>query len=202
MTMKVFRQVSGLTYQVVAHDGPRTLTPSSLNTFQTNLAVKAGDYLGLHNVVVLAGCIYTGEAGDTRLAFNGDLADGQAAAFGTAANQKVNVQAEVEPTNTFTQGATTLNKKKGNATVAFTVPNPGTLTATGTGVSASSAGAHTSATVAAPGTASLLIKATGKKKKKLRSKGKVTLSPTVTFTPNGGTPKSLATSVKLKIKKK
>ena len=49
LTMKVFRQVSGLTYMAVGHDDPRPLTPSVLNTFTgINVPVKAGDVLGLH----------------------------------------------------------------------------------------------------------------------------------------------------------
>jgi len=192
--------VNGLTYQAVGHDGPRTLSVSTLNKFETDVRVRPGDLLGLHNSVSGVGCGFTGPAGDVRLFLAGDLADGQSGTF-TQNIERVNIAAVVEPTNAFTKGATTRNKKNGKATVAFDLPNPGTLTATGTGVSAASAGARTSATATAPGSVSLLFKATGKKKKKLRSKGNVTLSPTVTFTPNGGTPKSVAISVKLKKKR-
>ena len=45
--MKVFRKVADpLTYTVVGHDGPRSLTPSIVNTFETSIPVRAGDVLG------------------------------------------------------------------------------------------------------------------------------------------------------------
>ncbi|HET9121124.1 MAG TPA: hypothetical protein VFN72_11395, partial [Solirubrobacterales bacterium] len=49
--LKVFRKIAEPdTYQVVAHDGPRDLTPGGTvgNTFPTSLPVMAGDVLGLH----------------------------------------------------------------------------------------------------------------------------------------------------------
>ena len=50
------------------------------------------------------------------------------------------------------------------------------------------------------GPAQLLIKATGKKKKKLTQKGKVKLNVAVTYAPTGGDPGTQ--SVKVKLKKK
>src|SRR5215211_403696 len=44
MTMKVFRRVSDHIYMVTGHDGPRTMSPSTLNTFSgLSIPVKAGD---------------------------------------------------------------------------------------------------------------------------------------------------------------
>jgi hypothetical protein len=68
LTMKIWHQVSGLTYQAVSHDGPRPLTVSTLNTFNTQLSVKAGDVLGLHNIQDGVGCVFgTGDPGDVPL---------------------------------------------------------------------------------------------------------------------------------------
>jgi hypothetical protein len=215
LTMKFFRPVGGTTYQAVAHDGPRTLTPSSLNTFSSNVpGVKPGDVLGLHNLDNNVGCTFSGGPFDQDLRFNGDLADGQSAAFSTIANTLVNIQATLTPTNTFTQGATTLSKKRGTATIPFDLPNPGTVTATGNSVSVVINGqrelvatdrnpmAQTSASVSSPGVALVEFKALAKKKKKLQSKGKATVTPTVTYTPFNGNPKSVTLSVQLKLKKK
>lgn len=49
MTMKVYRpQPDTLdSYTVVARDGPRSLRSSALNTFQANIAVQAGDLIGI-----------------------------------------------------------------------------------------------------------------------------------------------------------
>lgn len=44
---KVFRPLGPGVFQVVAHDGPRALTPSAVNTFPVSLPVRAGDILGL-----------------------------------------------------------------------------------------------------------------------------------------------------------
>src|SRR5262249_23614464 len=69
----------------------------------------------------------------------------------------------VRPSNAFTVGAITHNKKKGTGTLTVNLPNPGELTGSGQGVSAAGA-AVTSKSVPA-GPARLLIKAKGKKKR-------------------------------------
>jgi hypothetical protein len=81
------------------------------------------------------------------------------------------------------------------ATFTATVPNPGDLTASGNGVKA--AAAVTSKAVGA-GPAQLLIKAKGKKKRKLNETGKVKLNVAITYTPTGGDPSTQSTKVKLK----
>lgn len=55
LTMKVFRPQPGGGYQVVAHDGPRALTPSALNTFplSTPIPVLPNDIVGIHVVETL-----------------------------------------------------------------------------------------------------------------------------------------------------
>jgi hypothetical protein len=203
LTMKVFRLVSGNNYSVVGHDGPQGLTGGGTagNTFPANIQVKLGDIVGINSAnaaTVNNGCSFT-VAGNNSLALAGNLADGASGTFLNSANRRMNVTAQLEPTNTVTVGAAVANKKKGTANLTVNVPNPGSLTLGGTGVSPASA--HAAAAVSAPGPVVLLIRATGKKKKKLRSKGKVSVSPTITFTPTGGTAASQTTSVKLKIKK-
>ena len=131
----------------------------------------------------------------------GDLADGAAGDFNLSGNNRVNVSAEITPTNTFTLGAVARNKKRGTATENATVPNPGTVGVSGKGVKQASAGARTAAvSVPAAGTVQLSIRAKGKKKKKLNTTGKVKVSPVITYTPNGGTPRSQTVKVKLKKK--
>lgn len=56
------------------------------------------------------------------------------------------------------------------------------LSYTGTGLSVSCP-----ATVRAPGEVRLTVRTTGKKRRKLNRRGKVAVSLTATFTPNGGT---------------
>jgi hypothetical protein len=203
LELKVWSPQAGTTYQAFAHDGPRALTPNSLNTFQTNISgVRANSILGLHTVDNNVGCSFAGAPGDQRYVLNSDLADGQQASFSSTAPGRLDISARAEPTNTFSVTGTNRNKKKGNARVSFLLPNPGSLTATGTGVQTASAEGHASATLPVAGPLTLEFRATGKKKTKLLTKGKIKLAPTVTYTPTGGAPKSLALSLTLKLKKK
>ncbi len=109
---------------------------------------------------------------------------------------EVAINAEINPTSTFTLGAITHNKKTGTATIAVKVPNPGELTGSGRGVKVANA-AVTSEQVHAPGMVKLLIKAKGKKKRKLNSTGKVKVRPEITYTPIGGSASTQSMKVML-----
>jgi hypothetical protein len=200
LALKVWRQVSGLTYMAVGHDIPRSLTGSALNTFSgLNIPVEAGDILGLNQASPNpTGCLFD-VPGESNLISPGNLADGASGTFIPAGvERRLNISAVVNPTNTFTLGAITRNKKKGTATTTVTVPNPGELTGSGKGVKAS--GAAEISKAVNPGQAQLLIKAKGKQKRKLNETGKVKLNVAVSYTPTGGDPSTQ--SVKVKLKKK
>ena len=103
------------------------------------------------------------------------------------------------PSNEFTLGKPKLNEKKGTARLPATVPGAGELALSGNGVKAArAAGAVVAKVVTAPGAVQLLIKATGKKQRKLNETGKVTVKPRVTYTPTGGDPSARSRKVKLK----
>ena len=53
--------------------------------------------------------------------------------------------------------------------------------------------------MAAAGTVSLKIKATGAKKRKLKATGRVKVRAEITFTPTGGAPNTQITKVKLRL---
>jgi hypothetical protein len=129
----------------------------------------------------------------------GDLADGASPeTFSSPGGPiRINVTAVFVPTNTFTLGATKLNKKNGTATLTVNVPNPGELTATGKGVMAASR-AVISKTVGAAGEVELVIRAKGKKARALSETGKVKIKPKITFTPTGGDPSTQSRKLKLK----
>jgi hypothetical protein len=111
----------------------------------------------------------------------------------------VNVSAVLESTNSFTLGNVDRNRKKGTATITVNAPNPGELVVTGNGVTGASAvGAVSATTVSAPGPIELLIKAKGKKKRKLKRAGKVKVNPSITYTPTGGSPSTQSLKVTLK----
>jgi hypothetical protein len=204
LTFKVFRPVSGLTFQQVAHDGPRSIAPSTVNTFSVNLAVKPGDLIGLNDVnatISNPNACFFAAPGDTIPERAGNLADGESGLFDSLdTDARINLTAEVKPSNAFGFAALTRNKKKGVAFLAFDVPGPGQLALSGKGVKrlAAGAGAHSSLAVTGPGIAKLKVKATGKKRAKLLDTGKVKVITQVTYTPTGGDPNTLTRKVKLK----
>jgi hypothetical protein len=199
MRMEIFRQVSGLRYVVVGSDGYYPLTGGALNTFPASIPVKTGDVLGLHHSQgMMTTCPYFFAPGDQILSKNGNLADGEEADFEVSPHdRRLNITAVFVPSNDFTLGAITRNRKKGTATLTVSVPNPGELTGSGTGVNAAGVAAI-STTVSAPGAAQLLIKAKGKKKRKLNEKGKAKVTLAVTYTPTGGDPTTQSTKLMLK----
>ena len=200
-TLKVFRKVMDPAFfTAVAHDGPRDLTSGVVNPFTTSIAVRAGDLLGVYSPPANPANTWNSAGpGDTLLFRSPGLSDGQQANFMQFAG-KINLQAVFEPSNSVTVGTTTRHKKKGTATLHLTLPNPGELTASGNGVKATLAGQAVTSKPVGAGQAQLLIKATGKKKRKLNETGKVKLNVGITYTPTGGDPSTQ--SVKVKLKKK
>jgi hypothetical protein len=193
LTMKVFRKIADpATYMVVGHDGPRPLTPGTLNSFPANVPVQPGDLLGLAVVGSSSTACSFPVPGQPLLERLGDLGDGQSAVFNLPMlGARLNVSAVVgfKPSNAFSFGKVKRNKRKGTATLAVSVPGPGTLTLTGKGVKAQRTGraARTvaSKTVGAAGTVKLKIKPKGKTRRKLTDTGRAKVKVKVTFTPNG-----------------
>lgn len=206
MIMKIFRRVSEPdTYSVVAHDGPRDLTPSTLNTFSTSISVRAGDLLGLNSFTAATSMTYCAfpVTGDPYLFRSGDLTDGASASFaGSQPDERLNISAVFTPSNAFTLGAVQRNQKAGTATLTVSVPGPGELVVTGAGLTTAAPGGVSSTAVADAGDIQVLIAATGAKRKKLKRKRKVSVAPTLTYTPTGGDAANQTTSVKLKVKRK
>lgn len=104
MTLKVFRQTAGSTYEVVGHDGPRALaegTSSSgtVNTFSgLSLPVQPGDVIGLYpnNASTVNDACMFSSGGDSYLLSNSNLGDGSSASFSTASGNRLNVTAVVQ----------------------------------------------------------------------------------------------------------
>jgi sugar lactone lactonase YvrE len=96
------------------------------------------------------------------------------------------------PSNAFSFGKSTANKKKGTLSVDVNVSGPGVLTA--------SAGSTIAATVPQPvaaGIVQIVLKATGKGVKALAKKGKLKGTLSVTFTPPNGDPNTQSEAVQL-----
>jgi hypothetical protein len=199
--LKIFRKIAEPdTYEVVAHDGPRTLTPGGTagNTFATALPVRAGDVLGLH-MTTIGQCAI--DVTDSFLLATTDLGDGQSASGFSSVTGRLEVEAVVTPTSDFSQSGLRRNKKKGTVTLTFDVPNPGELTASGNGVKAASVAQALISKSVTGGPAQLLIKAKGKKKRKLNETGEVKLNVAINYTPTGGDPSAQSIQVKLKKKR-
>jgi len=202
LALKVFDKVGQpATFRQVAHDGPRPLTGGTLNSFTANLSVNAGDFLGVgfQSGTAPNGCLFGSAIGNwTRIGF---LSDGQSGDF-HAQTGFVNVSAVVEPSHDFTIGSVTRNGKKGTAKVSVAVPGPGSLALSGDGVRAQQAArSHPIAAEAvSAGTATLLVKAKGQKRKRLERTGRVKVKVSITYVPTGGSPGTQ--TLKLKLRKK
>lgn len=188
--MKVFRPLSGLSYQVVGHSGPFPLTPSQINTFATDLAVQPGDVLGLGAPAGSSNtaCVFGVSSTDERLLMSGaDTADGSSITFMAINGLRSNISAQValKASNEISLGKLKRNKRRGTATLAVEVPGPGNLTLTGTGVKRQRPLiASASKAVSAAGTVKLRVKAKGKKKRKVNDRGRVKVKVKVAFAPN------------------
>jgi PKD repeat protein len=97
----------------------------------------------------------------------------------------------ISPRPGFKIGKLKRNRKKGTGRLPITVEGPGTVVLSGKGVKRSRARA------ARAGTVQLKVRAVGRKLKKLNRTGKVRLALKITFTPDGGTPKTQRLKAKL-----
>jgi hypothetical protein len=194
--LRVMRPAAGGAYTGAGTSA--VVNPAATGTtekFTTSLPIRAGDFIGLDLVNPSSRVASADVPGSTVVEWNPPLvADGASSPPNTVyPNKELGYNADVIPFNSLDVGKTKLNKKKGTATLNLTVPNPGTLTASGHGVRASTG-------QVAAGTLGLVIKASGKKRKALKAKGKVKLNPVVTYTPTFG--EAHTESVKVKLKKK
>jgi len=203
LAMKIFRKTGDPNvYTVVGHDGPHPLAGGLVNTFATSIPVKPGDVLGVHATnadTTNTSCFFL-VPGEPTFFKQGNLADGQAAAFNNESGSRINATAVFVPTNTFTVGKVRRNGRKGTATLTATVPNPGELTVSGKGLRI--AGAAVISRSVMPGATKLTIRATGAKKRKLKKAGKVAIRPRLTYIPAGGDPSTRSMKLKLRLKKR
>jgi Ca2+-binding RTX toxin-like protein len=99
VTMKVWRLISGMTYLVIGHDGPRTFSGPGLIRFSgISVPVQRGDVLGLNaGTGGFVDCMFPAP-GDTMLYANpSDTPDGQTTTFTTVPDRRPNISAVVEP---------------------------------------------------------------------------------------------------------
>jgi hypothetical protein len=125
--LKIFRAAGPLHYTVVGHDGPRTLTPSTLNTFPVALPVQAGDVIGVDVPVetVPTACEFPTLMSSDMISFGeGDNADGSSFEIeNTYGEHRVNVSATLLPPPTMAAIAPSSGTIKGGTGVSITGSN-------------------------------------------------------------------------------
>ena len=108
---------------------------------------------------------------------------------------------DAKPSNEFSFGKAKRNKRNGTAKLEVLVPGTGHLALAGNKVKPVDADVGTAARASGDSlTTTLKVKARGKARKKLKTRGKAKVAVDVTYTPSGGDPNTLGTSVKLKKK--
>jgi len=168
--------------------------------FATSLPIAAGDLIALDDSDQNDKLGGASTPGGAIAAWLPPLQDGGTGSPAiTFPDKELGFNAEVQPSNAFRFVRVKRNRKKGTARLTVNVANPGTLAVSGKGVkTAGAAGAITAKSVPAAGDVELLIKAKGRKKRKLNETGKVKVKPKVTYTPTGGDPSTQSRKLKLK----
>jgi hypothetical protein len=125
--LKVFRPTGPVEYSVVGHDGPRSLTPSTLNTFPVAIPVAAGDIIGVDVPLetVPTACEFpTGLSGDIISFKEGDNADGSSFEVESSYPAfRVNLSATLLPPPTLSGIAPALGSTKGGTSTEITGSN-------------------------------------------------------------------------------
>ena len=179
-----------------------TITPPDIDgvtAFAAAIPIKIGDLLGL-NFTGTSEYFGLSAGPNSGQLFNPTLADGSTRSPQNNTSEELLVNADIQPTNTFT--ATAKGKKGGKVKIAAQLPNPGTLQVGDKKDLASVAAKRrltgSSVQLAAPGTADLKVRATKSARSLLARKGKLFAKLKLVFTPLGGTTSSQVIRVKLK----
>jgi hypothetical protein len=191
---KVYRRVSGSTYTVVGHDGPRPLTSGTVNTFSgLHLPVAPGDVIGLHTSGAPTACHFNAP-GESYLYRPGDLPDRQAGDFLLNDGEYLNVSALVDLDNRIGVTGVRRSKNKGTARITVHIPNPGVLHLSG----ATGGFQGPRNRQVATGIVKLVVVAVGRAREKLLDRGKVRVNPVITYVPTGGPANVQMLSIKLR----
>jgi hypothetical protein len=192
---KVFRRTSDPdVFQVVGRAAAHQLV-AGINTVPVSMAVRSGDMIGINAGGASNSCTFS-QPGDGILTRAGSLSNGASGQFAPLNDVRLNLAATLVPTNAFTLGAITRDRKRGTATVLVNVPNPGVLTIGGKGLKK-----RPPKNVAVAGTAQFQIAAVGARRRTLERKGRVSLVPSIGFTPTAGDPAFQSFVVKLKMRR-
>jgi hypothetical protein len=194
-TFKVFRRtIDPDVFVVIAHSASHVLT-AGLNTVPVSIPVESGDLIGFHESGPLNSCTFP-LSGDSVLRAGSDLADGSSSSFAPVPDVRLNLAANLVPSNSFTFAGIERNKLRGTATLTIHIPNPGVVSVAGKGLKKSQ-----SKSLAVPGDLPFAIAPTGKLRHQLARKGQATVAVNATFLPQGGDPSTQTIAVRLKFKR-
>ena len=195
--LRIIRPLGDGFFTGAGTSAPVTPPINTTTSYKVQLPIRIGDYIGIDCCNPPPGAeFFVNGVPAIRNEWQPSLADGGPGRPPVLTNlYEVALNADIA--STFSVDAIRRNKKKGTATLTVTVAHAGELTGAGKGVKVANA-AVISKTVSAPGSVRLLIKAKGKKKKRLNSTGKVKVKPKITYTPTGGEPGTRSVKVMLK----
>jgi hypothetical protein len=179
VSLRVLRPVNEMTFTGVGTSSPATSAVGINGPFATSLPIQVGDRVGLD---ASAGAIILNDVGAPWQALSWTmppLTDGDPRTGDVVFNREVLVEAVVVPTDILTFGKVTRNKRRGTATLTVGVPNPGNLDYGGVKVNV----AETAAKPVSAGQIKFLIKAAGRKRKRLNKEGTVKVTPVFLFAP-------------------
>jgi hypothetical protein len=194
---KVFRRTSDPdAFQVVAHASETALS-SGLETFPVDVQVRSGDMIGFHKQGAGNGSCAIGATGDAVLQAPGDLADGASGGFAPIVDRRLNLSANLVPSNEFQVTGLSRNSRQGTVTMAVQVPNPGIFTLSGKALRKG----HVSRSLVGAGSITFLLAPAGKSRRTLLRKGAVRVPVSLTFAPTNGDPLAQTVGVKFRVKR-
>jgi len=191
ISLRVLHPNGGLSFTATGTTPPVPVLGGIRGEFAADLPIQIGDSVGVNaaGAQIFAG----GVAGASQISWTlPPLGEGEARIGTTSAGVETLIRVIVQPANTVRFASIVRNRKKGTARVLVTVPNAGTLTYSGPGVTATGP-----PSLDAPGEVRLLVKARGKKRRRLKAKGVAHVIPEVTFQPVLGDVRKTPIKVKL-----
>ena len=208
VTLRVIRFVGNNSYLFVASSTPASVGSAGPHSFPASIPIAAGDRIAL--TLNAGGVGFLDAAGAVWEHWFGDPvpADGTARPpDGTSDGVVFLFNATIEPDPPGANGdvlangvavrSVARNRRHGTALLILGVPSAGQLTVSGGG--AQIAGSL-NRPFAAAGDTQLTVRASGKKRRKLNSTGKVRLNLSIGFMPTGGTARTDSLPVKLRKK--
>ena len=193
---KVFRRTSDPdAFQVIARSDAGVLG-AGLLTFPTSIAVRSGDMIGFHKTATGTSCAIPA-TGDSLLQAPSDLGDGASGAFAPIANRRLNLSANLVPSNEFHVTQLSKNRNHGTATMVVEVSNPGVFTLSGKGLKKR----QVSKNVVGASSLTFQLAAGGGLKQKLSRRGSARIAVVLTFAPTGGDPSTQTIPLTLRMRR-